>query len=203
MTRATLAVVLSIAAGSTPALAQDGPNTLGAYFDAEGQLACAHPVPNLVYDLYWILTNAEADTLFEFEFAWAYDPEITPEPLAISLTVPPLNLCEYDNIHNLHVCPGYGYPTSEVTILVHMRMLSFTPLPDLAYITVGPATPPDIPGHASIWYGGATEPVPLAFAGVDEVDDAGWSVPGVARLDVSCTTPVATQTWGAIKAIFR
>ncbi len=158
----------------------------------------------MIFDLYWILTNAEADTLFGFEFAWAYDPEITPEPLILQLTVPPGNLCDVpDPAHNMVVCLAFGYPTSDVTVLAHLRLLSFTPLPDLAYITVGPATPASIPGHASILYAGATEPVPLEFAGVDEVDDQGWSVPGVAQINVSCTTPVAAQTWGAVKALFR
>jgi hypothetical protein len=197
-----LAVVFCLAAGSTPVLGQDGPNTLGAYFDAEGLIDCARPAPNVPFDLYWILTNAEADTLFGFEFGWAYDPEITPEPLILEWTVPPGMLSEC-TAHNLLVYLAYGYPTSDVTILTHMRMLSFTPLPDLAYITVGPATPPSIPGHASILYAGTTEPVPLDFAGVDEVDDQGWSVPGVAQINVSCTTPVETQTWGAVKALFK
>ncbi len=199
---ATLAVVYYLAAGSTPVLAQDGPNTLGAYFDAEGLIDCAYPVPNMIFDLYWILTNAAADALIEYEFAWAYDPEITPEPLVIQCTLPPGVLSE-PTAHNLIVGLAFGYPTSDVTVLAHLRMLSFSPLPDLAYITVGPATPPSIPGHASILYVGATEPVPLAFAGAGEVDDQGWSVPGVAQINASCTTPVAAHAWGAVKALFR
>jgi hypothetical protein len=202
MTRTTLAVVFLLVAGSTPVLAQDGPNTLGAYFDAEGQLDCAHPAPNVPFDLYWILTDPEAEAVLEFEFAWAYEPEIAPEPLIIACVLPPLVLSE-PTAHNLIVGLGLAYPTSDVTILVHLRMLSFTPLPDLAYITVGPATPPSIPGHASIWYAGTTEPVPLEFAGVDEVDEQGWSVPGVAQINASCTTPAETQTWGAVKALFK
>jgi hypothetical protein len=194
-------------ASSSFALLDDGVNSLGAYFDVNGDVNCFAPTPATPFNVYWILANPAVANLGGFEFAWAFSPEVVPAPFILGATLPASALNIGTNF-NLIVGLGGGLVTTDATTLVTLNMMVLAPVAAATYITAGPATPASIPGHAAT--NDFTNPaaiIPMNFSTVDGVNviinEAGWVVPGVAKM--SCPGPVATETatWSNVKTLFR
>lgn len=207
MKRIVALFAICLWAGTSFALLDDGTNSLGAYFDADGNVNCFAPAPATPFNVYWILANPVAENLGGFEFAWAFAPEVVPAPFILSVTLPPSALNIGTNT-NLIVGLGGGLITTEATTLVTLNMMVLAPVNPETYITAGPATPASIPGHAATNdFANPADIVPMNFSTVDGVnviiDENGWVVPGVAKM--SCPGPVATETatWSNVKTLFR
>jgi hypothetical protein len=156
---------------------------------------------------YWILANPTDDNLGGFEFGWAFSPAILPAPLILSTTLPPFSL-NIGTDYNLMVGRGGGLVTTAATVLVSFNLKTLGPVDGPTYITAGPATPASIPGHAvAHTFDNMGEMYPIDFSTVDDltviVDNAGWELPGVAKM--TCPLPMATETatWSGVKALFR
>jgi hypothetical protein len=189
------------------ALIDDGINSLGAYFDPAGDVNCLAPAPFVQFSIYWILANPVVASLGGFEFAWAFSPAPAAAPIIIGTTLP-INALNIGTNNNLIVGLGSGLITSDATTLVRFDLIATASFPPETYITVGPATPATIPGHAATNdFNNPGDVVPMNFSTVDGVnviiDPQGWVRPGVAKM--SCPGPIATETatWGNVKSLYR
>ncbi len=207
MKRIVALFAICLGASTSFALIDDGINSLGAYFDADGNINCLAPTPGQPFNLYWILANPVVENLGGFEFAWAFAPEVVPAPFILNAFIPP-NALNIGTNYNLIVGLGAGLITTEATTLVTFNMMVLALVDPETYITVGPATPPSIPGHAATNdFDNPADITPMNFSTVDGVNviinELGWVVPGVAKM--SCPGPMATETatWGDVKALFR
>ncbi len=201
-------VICILLAGPAFAIIDDGTNSLGAYFDPNGeQPPCFTPTPATPFHVYWILANSPFENLGGFEFAWAIVPELVPAPMVLDLALPPNALNIGDN-YNLIVGLGSGLITSEATTLATYTLMTIGPTSS-NFVTVGPATPASIPGHAvSGTFDNTNAIAPMNFSTVDDVnviiDDTGWVVPGVAGFNCP-GGPIAAEsaTWSNVKTLFR
>lgn len=189
------------------ALIDDGVNSLGAYFDPAGDINCLAPAPFVPFHIYWILANPVVANLGGFEFAWTFSPMPASLPIISSLTLP-VNALNIGTNSNLIVGLGSGLITTDATTLATFEVIALAAFPPETYITVGPATPASIPGHAAT--NDFTNPgdvIPMNFSTVDGInviiDPQGWVRPGVAKM--SCPGPIATETatWSNVKTLFR
>jgi hypothetical protein len=196
-----------------PAYAIDdfGENSLGVYFDYP-PCHCVGPTTpiqaNVPFDMYFVVANPVVDVMGGFEFAWAFDPVVTPAPVILDVTLPPIAL-NIGTSTNFIVGLGSGLVTSEATLLVTLRIM-FTQVPSWSptWITVGPAVPASHPGHMA--FNDFNNPANIydmyfhyLYQWYPDFDGTGWVRPGVGWL-VNCY-PVAVEetTWSQVKAVFE
>ncbi len=76
---------------TSPALAllDYSPNSLGCYFDNDGNYLCFAPTPGAPFNVYFILANPDVENLGGFEFGWRCEPEIVPAPFVLNSVLPP------------------------------------------------------------------------------------------------------------------
>jgi hypothetical protein len=127
MKRTVVLFAICLWVGTSFALLDDGTNSLGAYFDADGNVNCFVPTPATPFNVYWILTNPVAANLGGFEFAWAFAPDVVPAPLILDVTLPP-NALNIGTSTNLIVGLGDGLVTTNATTLVVLNMMALTPV---------------------------------------------------------------------------
>lgn len=182
-------LTVSFFAGSAFACVDEGINSLGAYFDADGNVNCFVPAPFQVFDLYWILANPEGENLTSFEFEWAFSPAVMP--MISYVTLPPNSLNVGTNFHPI-VGLMLPLPTSGCATLMSISMAFDSPVNPEVYITVR---------------NGSAGGIPVEYSTVNGVNviigPQGWVNPGVAKM--SCPGPAAIegQTWGNVKTLFR
>lgn len=192
---------------ATPVLAlmDEGVNSLGVYFEPSGDSNCCNPVRFAPFNVYFVLAHPTAAKLAGYEFAWRISP-LDPAPIILSKTFAP-GAVNAGLETNLLVTIAGGLATTEATVLVSYSLMALSPI-DFSYVTVGPATPAAVPGHAACFGLMDTAPTAMAFHGVPgwaTLDSEGWVVPGVAQLG-GCTGPppaAMAATWSAVKSLFR
>lgn len=198
--------MVSVFAVPAVALVDDGINSLGVCFDADGELNCYGPSPFTPFNVYFILAHPTAASLGGYEFAWRFSPPLVPAPFILSRTLVPgaVNAGRDDNL--LVTVPG-GFVTTEATVLATFSLITLAQVHEGEFITVGPATPASLPGQAAFTGFLDAAPTAVAYHGVPDwatIDPQGWVVPGVAAL--WCVSPgpaVETATWSEVKSLFR
>lgn len=200
-----LALTSLLIGSQASAILDDGPNSLGVYFDAPTfETNCVDFSPTVPFEMYFVLANCTEELIGGFEFSWAFDPDPAGLYFILNTTLPPNALNIGDN-SNFIVGIGSPYPTSEATVLVWMQIMFVAPVVE-ANITVGPSVPASIPGYTA-FVSGNSELFTMNFSTVDgvyvEVDDQGWVRPGVAR--TPCPGPIAVEQapWGTVKALYK
>ncbi len=203
-----LLVICILCTGPVFAIVDDDINSLGAYFDDDGNVWCMTPSPAVPFNLYWILAHPIAENLGGYEFAWAYSPDIVPAPFVLGVTLPP-DALNIGSSYNLIVGLGSGLVTSEATVLAVFNLMVLTTVPPQTYVTAGPPTPASLPGHAATNdFADPANIIPMTFNFVNDgwvtINGDGWTEPGIARFTGPCGTPaVESTTLGRIKALFR
>jgi len=197
MRRFVFCLALLVLAGTALA----GDNRLGIYFDEDEWTENCHEFAPLdVFDTYFVFRNSTVDALGGFEFAWRLAPDPGAQVLVIALQLPPGAGELFDEYYNLIV--GLGQPLIAAdgpVVLARATLMAMAAFE--ADLQLGPTTPATIPGHAA--FNDFYEPSnvqPMTFAG--DVDDEGWTTPGVARLG-DCTVADEATAWGGVKALFR
>ena len=203
-------VAVSLLASSAWAITDEGPNSLGVYFDdGTFEVNCYEPTANLPHFMYFVVASPEtpSNTIAGFEFFWDWDPAPALAPFLLAVTLPPGSLNVGDN-QNLIV--GFGsapLPNLPATLIVSAQLLWVVVPAVQTYVTVGPATPATIPGRCAIADGAdAGFLVPLDFSTVDGVDVVvdgdGFVRPGIGS--IGCPAPIATETktWGSVKSLY-
>ncbi len=203
----TVLAILMIGLVASPALAilDDGINSLGVYFDSDGNIDCLDPPTLFVtHNMYFIVAHPTPANLSGYEFAWRFDPPIEASAIVMETVLPP-GAMNIGKENSLLVSFANGLVTAEATVLARCTFILLDTVPTETYITVGPATPARLPGHAAIL--GAMEPGLTVMALRENggaIDAEGWAVPGVASLDcLPHGEPVDPATWGGIKALYR
>lgn len=171
-------------------------NCFGVYFDSpayEQHMLDAAPDAGIPFNLYFVLKNATPASIGGFEFAWRFAQPGAPVHFVLGTTLPAGAVVQGSFV-DLPVPLVVDGPVLLTTV-----QLMITTTPEEAWIQVGPATPPTVPGYAII-QDGMGQPdlfIPLNFPGV--VDDEGWATVAGWMIEV----PVEPTVWGSLKALYR
>jgi hypothetical protein len=184
------------------ALLDDGQDSLGCYFDDQGNSNCFDPTPGVPFSLYFILASPNYDWIGGYDFGWRFDPPMDPEPSILGLVLPPTSL-NIGGPQDIMVSIGLGLVGSPATVLATCTVMTLGPVSLGQGVAVGPATSPTIPNHASYTpYENGAITNPMRYSTLPEGEASGWCV--VATLDCAAqVVAVEAATWGAVKALYR
>lgn len=189
-------VVLLILA--VPGLAQPEPEVLGVYFDPDGILQERYAAPDELFDVFVVLRNPLAPEVWGYEFGYTVDARGQDQALVrVTNELPVLALDSGDN--GAYAAGDYKVqmlaPLAAATavVLVHWQFIMTSLIP--VDINLGPALAPSLPGGVPA-YDDGNSLVPLALAWTCWWDHS-------VKINVSCPLPVAAESFGTVKALYR
>lgn len=194
----TLLAALLTLALAVPAfgLVDDGIDSFGIYFDETGDANSLDPVaPNSVIDAYFIIANPTAPTLRGWEVFVNWGGLL---PLSVEYRgMNPLDI--YADMDKFIVGLAFPMGGGESYVLAKVTLL----VPDTAptLIHAGPAEPASIEG-VPVYADGTLALIPMVFSTV-EVDQAGWTVHGLAAVNAQGPVATESQSWSNVKALFE
>jgi hypothetical protein len=198
-----IAALVVLVVPTASALIDDGEDSLGIYFDAEGDVTCFDPTPGEPFTVYFILVHPQEHCIGGFEFSWRFEPPLDPAPAIYDLVLPPNSLNIGDE-QNIIVGVGGAWVVPEpAVVLASCTVMTYAEVPEGQGIAVGPPTPASIQGHALYHSCYATGDLyEFNYSTVPENHPVGWWT--VASLDCDFDV-VATRsaTWSAVKALYE
>ncbi len=149
------------------------------------------------YDLYFVLYNEQitSNNLGGVEFAWRFDPVVSPAILARDL---PANALNIGTDYNVIMGFGSGLVTTDNHVRVlHYQLMFLAPLAGPTSVYLEPTVPASIAGEMA--YNDFNNPADLRVLKPNSVD--GLYTNPVFGLNMTIATE--SETWGGVKALFR
>ena len=139
------ALLIFLLAGSSVAVVDPDPNSLGVYFDLNADVNYLDVTPNTEFSAYVMLTNPTWDNILAFEFGYELVVPAGMEGMIFRLaTILPPTVNPFMFPGFLHGDYIYGisspYPTSVATVLVEWQFLIVAPMTIEFYL--GPSSIP-------------------------------------------------------------
>ncbi len=188
---AALFCLITLVSTSTFAVADNGPDIMGLYWDLEADMYCIPPVAAPV-DLYIILSNPTMDAIGGFECGFTMYSAVAPYILS-AIFANPQALDVASGFQNFIV--GFGAPTTctEATLLVTLSVGNFAGVDVDFYLHE--ATPASIEGI-----------LPVILLTDDSLVTVGTNhIPGTvtAQQSIHCVMATDNVSWDGLKSLYR
>ncbi len=194
-------LLMILLAGSAGAVVDPDPNSLGVYFDLNGDVNYLDVAPDIEFWAYVTLTNPTWDHVQAFELGYELIVPSGMESRIFRLadTMPPTAMYDDELSSGLrgdyYVGLGHPYPASEATILVKWLFLTLDPMTIEFYL--GPTSFPSVPDGLPAIMNSDNVIIPVGISSGDV------NLP-VAEVNTG-HQPVAAENaaWGKVKSLFR